>query len=211
VDLPSTVVAGQEFDIVVRRVSTRQTQVIEILTRSPGQLQKLAGTRQALRPPPQSWRYVTGTFQVKIPAVTADTLLFPEENTLAIMKWRLQQLSPSSRWQPVLTRYVSYLAGRVQVLGGDPDTVLPSPNGVPVKPRPRERELTGQVCEVLSDCFGDFEGFVLRSCCDEHVTFRTREWGIRQVAWRACKERLRVSVFVDSECGEVIRKLAIRR
>jgi hypothetical protein len=39
-------------------------------------------------------------------------MLFPQENTLAIMKWRLQQKPWTSRWYPALQRYVGYLAGR---------------------------------------------------------------------------------------------------
>jgi hypothetical protein len=210
VDLPPTVLAGQEFDIVVRRVATRQTEVVQIQARSSGQPPKPAGARLALRLPPQSWRYITGTFQVKIPVVTGDTLLFSEENTLAIMKWRLQQLAPSSRWYPVLERYVSYIAGRVQGLGGDPGAILPSPKGVPPKPRRREREFTGKVCEVVFDCFGDLEGFVLCGCCNDRVVFKTRERGLGEIAWRACRDRLKVSVYIDEEHDEVIRKLVIR-
>jgi hypothetical protein len=208
--LPPTVLARQEFDIIVRRVATRQTEVIQIQARAAGQPTKPAVAQGALQRPPQSWRYVIGTFQVKIPVATGDTLLFPEENTLAIMKWRLQQLSPSNRWHPVLERYVSYIAGRVQGLGGDPGAILPSPKGVPPKPRRREREFTGMVCEVLFDCFGDLEGFVLCGCCNERLVFKSRERGIGEIAWRACKERLQVSVYVDAECSEVIRKLVVR-
>ena len=49
-----------------------------------------------------SWRYVVGSFQVQIPVVTGDKILPSEENTLAIMKWRLQQMLPSNRWYLVL-------------------------------------------------------------------------------------------------------------
>ena len=43
-----------------------------------------------------TWRYVIGTFTVKIPVVTAETMLLPEENTLAIMRWRLASCHPRS-------------------------------------------------------------------------------------------------------------------
>ena len=51
---------------------------------------------------------------------------------------------------------------------------------------------------VLFDCFGDFEGFVLSDCHGAH-TFRTRQREIGEIALRACKERLLLSVYVDGE------------
>src|SRR6185369_2093900 len=93
-----------------------------------------AETLAAVVKKPKNWRYIVGTFQIKIPVTTRDVMLFPEENTLAIMKWRLQQMAPANRWYPVLKRYISYLAARVDGLGGNSDSILPSPNGVPPRP-----------------------------------------------------------------------------
>ena len=67
----------------------------------------------------------------------------------------------------------------------------------------------GKVCEVLFDCFGDFEGFVLSDCNGAH-TFRTRQHGIAEIALRACKERLLLSVYVKSHEHRIC-KLVIRR
>ena len=224
VDLPTTVVTGQEFNVVVRRVSSRQVQQV-ILTTLPSTVELAAkgakpkaGKRaeaEALAvvapPPPKSWRYVVGTFQVKVPVATGEALLFPEENTLAIMKWRLQQMAASNRWYPVLARYISYIAARVDGLGGDSDSILPSPNGVPPRNlvKAAEHEYTGKICEVLFDCFGDFEGFVLCDCHGTH-TFRTREREIGEIALRVCKERFRLSVFVQGGHDHRICRLVIR-
>src|SRR5207237_7684845 len=76
-----------------------------------------------------NWRYVTGTFQIKIPVGTPETLLGAERSTLAIFKWRLQQMSPANRWYPVLQRYIIYLNARITELGGNPDAIPPSPLG----------------------------------------------------------------------------------
>ncbi len=159
-----------------------------------------------------NWRYVVGTFQIKIPVTTSDVMLFPEENTLAIMKWRLQQMATSNRWYLVLQRYINYIAGRVDGLGGDSASIQPSLNGVPVKEFGKEhkREYTGKVEEVLFDCFGDFEGFVLSDCGDKH-TFMTRERGIEEIALRALQDRLLLSVFVEGEHEHRICKLVIKR
>ena len=227
VDLPITVVTGQEFDVVVRRVSTRHVRKFEVLTHtlpttvditakrskpSVSRRQPVAEAVQVVASPlPGSWRYVVGTFSVKIPVTTGETMLLPEENTLSIMKWRLLQMAPSNRWYPVLERYISYIAGRVDGLGGSSSNILPSPTGVPVKPpiKPAEREYTGKVCEVFFDCFGDFEGFALSDCCGMH-TFRTRESGIREIALRACNEGLLLSVYVVGGDNHRIRKITIR-
>jgi hypothetical protein len=129
-------VRGQEFNIVVRRVSTGQLSSTPVLARR-GPSIDLGGTQdgdlpspvRVPLPPRRSYRYVVGTFQVKIPVTTADAILPAEEDTLAIMKWRLQQMAPSSRWYPVLTRYIDYIGARVDGLGGDSGSILPSPNG----------------------------------------------------------------------------------
>jgi hypothetical protein len=228
VDLPTTVTTGQEFDIIVRRVASRRVQVdtpyVPTVLRVAA-----AGERTATRGPERAttvdavvegrthgsemrnWRYVVGTFQVKIPVANSAIMLGPEENTLAIMKWRLQQMAPTNRWHPVLERYISYIAGRVDGLGGDSAGIPASPNGFPGKDRGEapEREYTGKVCEVLFDCFGDFCGFVLNDCGRTH-TFRTCERGIAEVVLRACKERLLLSVWVEAGDQRHIVRLAIR-
>jgi hypothetical protein len=149
---------------------------------------------------PFSWRYVVGSFDVQIPVTTGDKILPSEENTLAIMKWRLQQMLPSNRWYPVLERYIEYISARVDGLGGNSSSIQPSPSGVPpsqlVHPPTAVDKFTGKICEVLFDCFGDFEGFVLSSC-DSSRTFKTCERGIAEVVMRACGESLKVTVVVD--------------
>jgi hypothetical protein len=110
IDLPPGVRAGQEFHVVVRRISTRQSPV------------KMGATARA-------WRYVVGTFQINIPVNTEKHLLRAEETTLAIMKWRLEHLSRKDRWYPVLVRYLSYLESRVNAFGGNASSITPSPLG----------------------------------------------------------------------------------
>jgi hypothetical protein len=160
-----------------------------------------------------NWRYVVGTFQVKIPVSSAHAILRGEENTLAIFKWRAQQMAPENRWYPVMQRYIQYLSEKVEALGGNANQILPSPTGYPGMQnghRHEEREYTGKVCEVIYDCFGDFDGFVLRSCCDEERTFKSREAGVQEVALRACKDHLRLSVFVEHGEERRIEKLVLR-
>jgi hypothetical protein len=100
-------------------------------------------------------------------------------------------------------------------LGGDAGAIEPSPTGLPGPvdlhhkgpkgpKEERHEELTGKVCEVLYDCFGDFEGFVLEECCRRHA-FPTRERGVGDLVLRACRERLLVSVFLCEERKRISR------
>jgi hypothetical protein len=202
VDLPPTVVKGQEFNIVVRRITTRRNQD-QFINRKEF-------NNEAVVTRLRNWRYVTGTFQVKIPVSTKEVLLFPEENTLAILKWRIEGMLPSNRWYRVMQRYISYIAARVDGLGGNSISILPSPQGVPPtgkgKGHGKEKpSYTGKVCEIIYDCFGDFEGFVLHTCDDKHH-FKCREKGINELVLKACRDRLLLSVFVlEKDCDKITR------
>lgn len=236
VDLPQTVVRGQEFDILLRRVGTRRnTDVIlqargpEAARRQPAELPRAGRGRgpttdgapyddkpgRPLDRRQKNWRYVIGTFQVKIPVSTAELILPAEENTLAIFKWRLQQMNPANRWYPVLQRYIAYVSARVDGLGGNAGAIEPSPGGVPpvVKGEPEpEPAAIGKVCEVVYDCFGDFEGFVVETCPETRSgrhSFRSREKAIGALVVRALRERLVLSVFVERHSRR-IEKLVLR-
>ena len=115
IELPPTVVKGQEFNVV----DTAYHPIFDLRRRlheDPS-----GGMKPSPRPRAQAkrkdsnqeinWRYVVGTFQVRIPVSTAHLILREEEYTLPIFKWRLQQMATTKRWYPVLQRYISYLAG----------------------------------------------------------------------------------------------------
>ncbi len=224
VDLPQTVSVGQEFNIVVRRISTRRVKQEPVpATRGPavqtarqaeeGERKTESGEIEEYKepriiPPMRNWRYVTGTFQVKIPVTTPQVMLRPDEDALAVMKWRLQSMSPSNRWYPVLTRYIEYVSARIIGLGGDPNAIPPSPTGAPITVGGKDEVVfTGKVIEIIYDCSGRLEAFVLNDCGNLH-TFKTREPEIGEIALRACKEHLLLSVYVEG--GHRIRKLVIR-
>lgn len=235
IDLPAgRVHAGQKFDVVVRRVSTRQVPAppappqirsrrtrAALNTRAIGEAKRVAAAAAAaaaaIAPASVSWRYVVGTFQVTIPVALEETLLWPEENVLSIMKWRLEQWPTNDRWYPVLLRYIEYLNGRVEGFGGNPGKVPPSRTGIPA-PHGRGRgnghdhhdhEYTGKICEVFFDRFGDFTGFVLDTC-DGHREFHSHEREIGALAVRACHERLLLSVFADHRHDHRIDRMIVR-
>jgi hypothetical protein len=158
---------------------------------------------------PQYWRYNAGTFQVRIPVTTEDQILASEENTLAILKWRLQHMAPMYRWQPVVKRYIDYVADRVDGSGGNAGSIEPSPTGVPLRSGHGEVEFTGKVCEVTYNCFGEFDGFVLSGCNESH-SFTSCEHAIGEVVLRVLRERLTVTVVVEGGRKKKICRLIIR-
>jgi hypothetical protein len=239
IDLPpGKVSTGQTFNIVVRRLSSKSYTPPPPIQTPPathsmpsrfGEVSKDGKVKVGLRgktrmaqargrqPLPvasngaYSWRYVVGSFKVQIPVTTGPKMLPLEENTLAIMKWRLQHILPSNRWYLVLQRYISYISDRVAGLGGNPNAIPPSLSGAPITVigEKEKGSYTGKVCEVIYDCFGDFEGFVLESCCGRH-SFKLCEKGIGEVVLRACRERMVVTVFVEAPPRNKIREIVIR-
>ncbi|MGA8407129.1 MAG: hypothetical protein WB680_08125 [Candidatus Acidiferrales bacterium] len=204
IDLPTTVVTGQEFNVVVRRVGRAQAETIQIELKARG--------KKADAPPVNAeWRYIIGTFQVKVPVTTAAVMLRPEEDTLAILKWRLQQMSPANRWYPVMQRYIEYVADRVAGLGGDPSAIPPSLTGAPLaKYDPCEDvvHFEGKVEEVLFNCCGELVGFVLADCCERHRLI-SHEAAIGEIAVRALRERLTLAVDALRCDAARIKRLSI--
>jgi hypothetical protein len=230
VDLPPTVVAGQEFDVVLRRVRSRQPIQLQLAAEEPDEAEPPAGPARRARsrgrrtegqldtpiarkhhvPQETNWRYVTGAFQVKIPVSKAAAILPQERDTLAIFKWRLLQTSPTSRWYPVLQRYVDLAAARVAGLGGDPGAIAPSPDGAP-KPTHEKpnRTTTGRVLEVRYDCAGHMDAFVLGGCC-EHAEFRASEPGLGRILLQAMRHRLRVTVTTCPDEPHHVESVSVR-
>jgi len=90
VQIPPGSIAQPQVEIVVRRI-TNQT--------SPGRI--VRGKKP--------WRYITGTFDIRVPTLAPAAILPGEETLLAITKYRLSVKSPSNRWYPVLSRYVTLI------------------------------------------------------------------------------------------------------
>lgn len=212
VELPTTVVAGQEFNVIVRRVTTRRNAPVTGVLKQGTTANKLEATtfHRQLR----NWRYVTGAFQIRIPVGTPATLLAPERNTLSIFKWRLLKMSPANRWYPVLLRYIQYLGARVSELGGDPDAVPPSPIGywevLPTDIQKDGKSYTGKITEVIFDCRGRMEGFVLRECCDREHRFTACDDDLQAIVLQACTGRFEVTVHTSAKHSQSVHQLIVR-
>lgn len=165
-NLPDTILDGDYFRVVVRRITTRPVlsrkfemrRSIATVSHSvkedgaaapqsePSHEKKSDGGRSdtkltstALVDPRMNAqipeftyiRQVVGAFQISMPVTNKAVMLWPEENTLAVLKWRLQAMKPINRWYPVLLRYVDLVTARVAGLGGDPTSIPPTLGGVP--------------------------------------------------------------------------------
>ena len=232
-EMPPGIRTGQQFEVVVRRISTKRGKVTPPpppppplqsppstppadAKKAPAHVVAPAGVViQVAVERPLLWRYVVGSFVVRIPVSTSAAMLVPEAMTLAIMKWRLVHLSPGNRWVPVLERYIKYCSARLDGIGGDSSQVPASLTWTPPLPgeggkgrEPHGRELCGKVAEVLFDCRGGFEGFVLDDCGERRLV-ESRERGVGDLVVRACRENLTVCVRLCPRTGR-IEGLAIR-
>ncbi len=170
IDLPQGVTQGEEFQITVRRVTTRRMPdlVVPKSVRVPAGMVRRFEASATARGGPRptimlNWRYTVGSFAVRIPVATRDVMLRPEMNTLAIMKWRLAGMDRGDRWWPVLSRYVDFISKRVDGLGGNADAVEASPNGTKRNGLGLCEEICGRVVGIVYDCCGCFEGILIRT------------------------------------------------
>jgi hypothetical protein len=208
VDLPTTVVTGQEFNITVRRIATKRTVAPPTQPPPPApQIRVLSTVAAAVAGKiSRNWRYIVGTFQIRIPVSTKEVMLWPEQNTLAILKWRLQNMAVSNRWYSVLQRLVGLVAGRVQGLGGNPSQIPPSLTGYqPVSGHgpggEREKgleEFTGKIIGIVYDRFGDFVGFRFLTEEGHEMPFHGRPKEMESLLYRAWQEEILITVRVYS-------------
>ena len=77
-----------------------------------------------------SWRETIGAFQLGIPVSVRADMLTHHLRLLSVLRWRAERLRPRSRWYETFVRYVDLIAEKVRALGGDPWTVVATPDGV---------------------------------------------------------------------------------
>jgi hypothetical protein len=98
------------------------------LTLSPG-----VRTGQIYRLSVEQYSGVTqktlGAFQMTIPVKTDPEILPKEIRKLSVLRYIQQSIPASNRWYSIFVRYLDQIAARVRGLGGDPNTVKPSPDG----------------------------------------------------------------------------------
>lgn len=198
-ELPQTVRTGEQFEVDVQQHSGPTFQIDQPRGRES---EKGAAELNLSR------RKVLGAFRLTVAVKAGRPLLEKLVRNLAVLRYIFQAIPTTDSWHPVFARYISQLSGQVAGLGVDPDQVPASADdpGLPGEPKPGEPEhLTGRVCEVIFDCFGHLEGFVLETCSGRHRV-ETTEVGFEELLLRACRDRL--TLAVDVEHG--VRKLVVR-
>src|SRR5271157_526681 len=200
VNLPMGIRKGENFTVVVRQLTNVSGREAPPNPRIAAKRQGGSSVSGKLH-----WRRVLGTFQINIPVSTKELLLPREEQRLSIFRWIGEAMPPQRRWYSVFQRYLEGIADRVRGLGGDPTEILPSPTGDGRKHhRPEEPEcekriaITGKITGLIFDHFGDFEGFLLGTEECEHRFF-SREKEMKELAERAWRERLRITVWAERE------------
>jgi hypothetical protein len=211
VDLPASIKIGNEFDVVVRRITSKQP----VTLKQPGTGVRAGGDDAVAREQPL-WRYVTGSFLMRIPVQKETTIRPVDENLLAVLKWRLGLVGPGNRWHPVLLRYIGDLAGRINGMGGNASQIPASPEGYqPPSPLPvqrgGDRRYTGKVISLRFDRFGDFEGFILMSKQGHEHWFRGREPKIEELVRRAWIDRTLISVVVEPHSPDWPASIVLER
>jgi hypothetical protein len=207
-ELPAGIRAGEEFKVIVRRVTSRRP------------LGKVVEDIASVGDQEINWRYIVGTFQMTIPVEKDEAILPAEENLLAILKWRQQLMAPSNRWYPVLQRYIAYVAARVKGLGGNPATINPSQYGtanqgkglgIVIPCHRNDFEYTGKVSGLRYDRFGDFKGFLLITEAGHERAFHSHEREIEELVRTAWAERMLISVLVHREAPHWPASIVLRR
>jgi len=211
-DLPSGIQVGEQFQVIVRRITSRQ-----FVDRQP--VINAAGRAEAERL--FNWRYVVGSFQMTVPVEKDEEILPQDENLLAILKWRLTIISKTSRWYSILQRYIAYIEGRIIGMGQDPSQILPSQfgtanqpigqKGLPIlRPHEKEHRFVGKVESVIYDRFGDFEGFLLRTEHGEEKLFHGHESHVEDLVLDAWNQRMLISVTVDGHSDWPVKIVLLR-
>ena len=187
-ELPGGIRAGDTYTAVVRQLTSVVAAEKDAATR-----QAAASTRARHR----QWRRTTGMFKVTIPVSTKTLLLPREEQYFSILEWIASAIPATSRWYPVMQRYLIQIADRVTFMGGDPAQIPATGTGI-LAPTQRERRSVGKVESVLYDRFGDFEGFTLETMDGDYRRFSSREPAIALLVTRAWEHRYRICVIVDA-------------
>ena len=223
IDLPQTVVTGQQFTVTVRRITTRQPEapppVIEIDEAAAGSEAARGEAERRKHPRVRNWRYVAGSFAVSIPVSGPRFMLPREESTLAVMKWKLAETPAASRWRPVLLRYIAQIEGRVKGLGGDPGKIQPSPSGYAPPGTPshhgddhhHHHGHTGKIGGVFYDRFGDFDGFELTTLEGRHLKFHCEQGDLEDLVLSAWRERILISVGAQPHEPHRAASIVLRR
>ncbi|MFL5909807.1 MAG: galactose oxidase-like domain-containing protein [Gaiellaceae bacterium] len=151
-------------------------------------------------------RSIVASFQLTIPVSTAHQMLPEAQRTFDVLSEVGATIGAGDRWRPVFDRYLNALGSQLTSIGGDAKEHGPGRPGLPGR---AGKHVSGKVVEILYDCFGDFEGFVIDSCGSLH-RFHAREHRIWRLVELAAKERLVVVVEPAHDHYQAVGHIALQ-
>ena len=228
VTLPPGSLRGDQYTVTVRQLTDAHAPappiIIEARPAAAGRSRRRRASAQpAATAAPAVWRQAVGAFRFAINIETKHAILLGEERLLATLRSMALTMPADKRWFPVLSRYIEYVAGRVQGFGGDPSTILPSPTGrVPGLPEPSPRpprdhddddveHFEGKIDGLIYDHFGDFQGIVFETETGERHEFFSHEQAIRDLAEAAKHARSQLVLTIGSHHRDILRVVVLRR
>jgi hypothetical protein len=143
---------------------------------------------------------VLGAVEIAVPVQHAADIILGEIRKYTVLKYIRTRIPASDIWWPVFDRYVREIEDRLVGFGEAPDWIEPSTHVGTRRPdadgagAPLHLAATGRVADILYDCAGAFEGFVLEDCGTRRQ-FRACEPGLEVVIRRTCESRVRLSVW----------------
>jgi hypothetical protein len=228
ISLPEGIKKGQVYDVTVKQVTTglgrrpggggRGTDAGVLAGASaPSNTTIGASTKTNQQTVTEyRWRRVLGVFQLRIPVSTQAVLLPFDERRLSIMRSIGKSIPTDNRWYLVFQRYLDQLAGRVKQMGGDPDKVIPDPNGdwngrIRGSRDGHSEEIVrvvGKVGGLLYGHFGTFDGFVIESE-DGERRFKSHERDIESIVRDAWIDRTMVAVYTERHSSERVESILL--
>jgi hypothetical protein len=193
--LPSNVKIGDKLTVAVTQLANQSANLPIVTVPSTTSIAVARPTKQT------TWRKASGTFQLALKVKTTSETLPIVERNLSILRWIFETIPQDSRWRPVFARYLDALANQITALGGNPAKIPASDSGLWPKNDYSDGAgcIIGKITGLIFDHFGDFEGFILETECEEKFQFFSREKNMQSVAERCWAERLRVTVVPEEQ------------
>lgn len=192
-ELPQTVKDGQVFNIDVQQHSGIIKEIKE--EGSAGKKEKKLQHYFA------SARKVLGTCRITVAVKIGDGLLHKAVRNLAVLRYIANSIPVTDRWYLVFARYIKQVAAKVDALGYDSNLVTASPDdpGLVIGKEPMKGQCyAGKVRQIIYNRFGDFTGFTLETCSENHL-FESCERGVERIALDACRDGLTLQVIVEEK------------
>ncbi len=123
IELPSTVVKGQLFKVLVQQARFYR-----------------------------NTRRIIGSFQFNIPVSTAEQILTIGMRNLSILKYVRQSMPVTDPWRMIFNRYIKGLSDKVNGLGGKADNVPASPNDKWLVAKPDDKQSDDVLIRLFNYC-----------------------------------------------------------